>query len=82
MAAVLGSGEAVEKREERKNVVSEITAAREPQRIEYPGLSRIRHPKINMGQTDKSKPIQYGNVGIGCPKRLKADKYGYIRSSI
>lgn len=45
MAEVLGSEEAVEKREERKTGDLEITGAREPRGIEYTGSVLDEEPK-------------------------------------
>lgn len=45
LAEVLGSEEAVEKREERKTGDLEITGAREPRGIEYTGSVLDEEPK-------------------------------------
>ena len=45
MAEVLGSEEAVDKREERKTGDLEIAGAREPQGIEYTGSVLDEEPK-------------------------------------
>lgn len=67
LAEVLDSEEAVEKRRE-KNGGLETTGSGEPQCTEYTGLSRIKNPKINPGQSDTSKTVKYGSMETGCQK--------------